>query len=572
MGVWLALAVAGGVVAGAIVWIALRPRPRAGAGGSAGGGAPAAASAALAGALPVGDELDQDVEFTVYRPRRMAPHEWHTLLAFAHRTELVAADDGRTIDPIEEVARQATAVLAADEPAYAPAAESSSLPVPRGGDVTFVPVLPGCEVNPPHRTFTWNEPVHREEFRIRPTSVPAGETVRGHLAVYLGAVVLAEVNLSMQVEAAGADVPARVETQPSTPSTARRFERVFLSYSHKDSQVVDLVESLNILNVHYVRDSRDLRSGEDWRQGLESLIRSSDRFQLFWSRNSMASPEVANEWRYALSLDRADFIRPVYWEEPRPEDPVRELPPAALNRLHFQLLDFGDDRDRAGVTPLRPPTVVPASAAPAAARKSAVPKALAAALGAAAAAVALVLASGGPHLDKAVDDDVAGPVTGDPDESVPVTGEPVPTEPTDATDVGGGEETVAALVTSCTGADLGACDRLFAATDDGDLVALAASCGGASSVRFAGDCARHFDAALEAPAAACAGGDMGACDDLAGDARTGTPYGIVAGSCGGRRPAGESTGACLTLAQPTDAGSSTTTVGRPRIDPVTVPP
>jgi hypothetical protein len=553
MGVWLALAVAGGVVAAAIVWFVLRPRPRAGA--DAGSGVPAIGGgpAPVAGP-PAGAELDQDVEFTVYRPRRMAPQEWYTLLAFAHRTELVEAGDGRTIDPIEEVARQASAVLAADAPAYAPAAESSSLPVPQGGDITFVPVLPGCEVNPPHRTFTWNEPVHREEFRIRPTSVPAGETVRGRLAVYLGAVLLAEVNLGIQVEAPGATVPTRVETQPAT---TRRFERVFLSYSHKDREVVDLVESLNILDVAYVRDSHDLRSGEDWREGLESLIRSSDRFQLFWSRNSMASPEVANEWRYALSLDRADFIRPVYWETPRPEDPVRELPPAALNRLHFQLLDFGDDRDRAAVAPLRPPTVAPASAAPApaAAKRRGVPKALAAVLGAAAAAAAFVLLTGGPQTGNTVDDDIAGPATSDTGGSVPGTGEPNTGDP--------GDETVAALVTSCTAADLGACDRLFAATDDRELVALAASCGGASSVAFAGDCARHFDAALEEPAAACTAGDMGACDDLAGDAGSGTPYDLLAGSCGGRRPSREAAGTCLTLVRPPDVVTPSTTPASP---------
>jgi hypothetical protein len=174
MGVWLALAVAGGVAVAVLVWLALRSRPRQ----RADSGLPAAAD------LSARAELDQDVEFTVYRPRRMAPQEWYTLLAFAHRTELTVARDGRTIDPIEEVARQATALLGADEAAYASVVEASSRPLPRGADITFAPVLPGCEVNPPHRTFTWAEPVHREEFRISPVDVQPGETVRGHMDVY----------------------------------------------------------------------------------------------------------------------------------------------------------------------------------------------------------------------------------------------------------------------------------------------------------------------------------------------------------------------------------------------------
>jgi hypothetical protein len=541
MGVWLALAVASGVVAAAIAWLVLRPRPRADADVPASAGDPAAAEP-----LPPPAELDHDVEFTVYRPRRMAPQEWHTLLVFAHRTELSVAHNGDVIDPIAEVSRQAAAVLGADERAYPPAVESSSRPLPRGTDVTFAPVLPGCEVDPPHRTFTWSEPVHREEFRICPVSVPPGETVRGHVAVYQGTILLAEVNLSIKVDVPGAVAPVRAEVEPAS---ARRFERVFLSYSHKDSQVVDLVESLNILDVEYLRDSSSLRAGEDWREALEGLIRSSDRFQLFWSRNSMGSEEVANEWRFALSLGRPDFIRPVYWETPRPEDPARELPPDELNRLHFQLLDFRDDRGVAAVTALRPASAVPASAAPPAARRpraKSVPKVLVAALGAAAAAVALVAVTGGPNVGNSVKDDIAGPATSD------VTGGSAPGDG----DADPGGETVAALVTSCEGADLDACDRLFVATTDAELVALAASCGGASSVTFAGDCARGFDPALEAPAAACAAGDMASCDSLAGDAPPATPYGVLAGSCGGRRPAGESAGACLTapdLVAPTTA-------------------
>ncbi len=550
MGVWLALAVAGGVAVAVLVWLALRSRP----GPRAGAGVPVAEQP-----LPAGAEVDQDVEFTVYRPRRMAPREWYTLLAFAHRTELVVSGDGRTLDPIEEVARQATAVLAADAASYASVVESSSHPLPRGADITFVPVLPGCEVNPPHRTFTWAEPVHREEFRVSPVDVPPGETVRGHMDVYRGALLLAEVNLSIRVDAPGAAVPVPAEVQPES---GRRFERVFLSYSHKDSRIVDLVESVNILDVEYLRDSRSLRSGDDWRQGLESLIRSSDRFQLFWSRNAMESREVANEWRYALSLGRSDFIRPVYWETPRPEDPARRLPPDELDRFHFQLLDFAGDRDLAPVTALRPPAAAPAaaapaSAAPAAARRSgaktALPKALVAALGAAAAAVVLVMVTGGPNLGNNAGDDVAGPATSDAGGSDPGTVDPGTGDPGDPD----GGETVAALVTACTGADLGACDRLFVATTDDELVALAASCGGASTVAFAGDCARNFDAALEPPAAACSAGDMGACDDLAGASRSRTAYGVLAGSCGGRRPSGGSTGACLTAVLPPDGGTDT---------------
>ena len=44
---------------------------------------------------------------------------------------------------------------------------------------------------------------------------------------------------------------------------------------------------------------------------------------------------AGDEWEHALALQRPLFIRPLYWEEPRPEDPSQKLPPVALQALHF---------------------------------------------------------------------------------------------------------------------------------------------------------------------------------------------------------------------------------------------
>ena len=64
----------------------------------------------------------------------------------------------------------------------------------------------------------------------------------------------------------------------------------------------------------------------------------------------MTSSFVRQEWEYALSLNRANFIRPVYWEEPLPEMREQGLPPAALKRLQFHRLIHG-----AGLYPLVAP-------------------------------------------------------------------------------------------------------------------------------------------------------------------------------------------------------------------------
>jgi hypothetical protein len=88
----------------------------------------------------------------------------------------------------------------------------------------------------------------------------------------------------------------------------------------------------------YLRDVTHLRAGEAWNDRLLDFIRTADVFQLFWSRNSMRSPWVRQEWEYALSLGRPHFVRPTYWEMPLPQAPEQDLPPSALRALHFQRL------------------------------------------------------------------------------------------------------------------------------------------------------------------------------------------------------------------------------------------
>jgi hypothetical protein len=124
--------------------------------------------------------------------------------------------------------------------------------------------------------------------------------------------------------------------QPSaSPSlaTASGYESVFVSYSTKDSTIVDWMESTyTALGMTYLRDIKALRSGERWDQELLKLIERADLFQLCWSANAKQSSYVTDEWRFALGLKKPNFIRPCYWEDPMPE------PPPELKPLHFARL------------------------------------------------------------------------------------------------------------------------------------------------------------------------------------------------------------------------------------------
>ncbi len=301
---------------------------------------------------PAADEqnvaVDDDVQFSVYRPRVVRPAVPEKLVAFAHKSD-VYEEDGRIVDPAAEVARQAEAVLG-DLSRHAQTIADSNVPIMRGDTLRFVPVVDGIEFNPTALEFRWVRGVHREVFEFRADPSLDGRVASGRMSVFLGMVLIADVSLRIRVDSTAPD-PAPDRTR------ANVYGKVFPSYSHNDKLVVDqVISAARTLGHTYLRDVDQLRSGQDWQHEIENYIDQADIFQLFWSPQSMYSPHVRHEWTYALSLGRPDFIRPVYWEVPRPSAPP-DLPPPDLDRLHFMYL-AGDD------APARPPEPAAVGASP----------------------------------------------------------------------------------------------------------------------------------------------------------------------------------------------------------------
>jgi TIR domain-containing protein len=290
--------------------------------------APAPPPPVAADEEPASLVYDEHVQFTVYRPRILEPGKWHPLLAFAHLSERRPDAPADEPDPTAEVARQASAVLG-DLSAYRQVSEDSSQGIPRDGEITFVPSVPGADFNPRTQSFLWTESVHRAEFRVRAQAALPKQILHGRMSVYLGAILLAEINLSFGI---GQASPSRPDT---IGESARPYRKIFASYSHRDDAIVrQNWDYAKALGDEYLQDVINLRSGERWVPALEKLIREADVFQLFWSWNALQSDYVQNEWRYALGLRRTAFIRPVYWDDPFPAR--GDLPPKDLLDLHFQ--------------------------------------------------------------------------------------------------------------------------------------------------------------------------------------------------------------------------------------------
>ena len=293
--------------------------------------------------------VDENVQFTVYRPTAVQPKVWYPLLAFAHLAERRPDAPPGQPDPLEHVQELAEQALG-EEAAYSTRVDAGA-GVPREGQLTFAPFVEGVDFNPRSQTFEWQEDVHQQNFRLKARPDTAGRVLRGQLTVYLGAFILADIDLTFRVDLAAPPPPtptvrgpvlntspaSQTSPQPElTPATAVPYQRVFPSYSHKDLAIVRQAEVYGRALGHvYLRDRLALRSGEEWEVRLLELIDQADIFQLFWSSNSMNSEYVRLEWEHAQALGRRGFIRPTYWEVPMPKSTNPQLPPDELAKLHF---------------------------------------------------------------------------------------------------------------------------------------------------------------------------------------------------------------------------------------------
>jgi hypothetical protein len=193
-----------------------------------------------------------------------------------------------------------------------------------GSLVTVMLWAPDAECQTSQEQFLWQGTWRAVDFGLRRRPGARGGDLVGTLSWFVGLVCVAQVSFRI-AEAASAMAPT-----DAAFSSALGYEAVFVSYSHADAGIVDMLDAAyTALGMKYLRDVKTLRSGETWNPRLLALIGEADLFQLCWSANASRSTYVAEEWRHALGRGSAGFIRPLYWEEPMP------APPPELRHLHF---------------------------------------------------------------------------------------------------------------------------------------------------------------------------------------------------------------------------------------------
>lgn len=285
-----------------------------------------------------GTPLDDDVQFTVYRPRRVRPERWYSVIAFIHKTTPVEIVPGAgVVDPVEVVDQQAKTLLREEGASFARVVGDSSISLSKGTELLFEPWLDGVEFNPLLVWVRWEEPVHHARFRFAVPAQLDGRRLSGGLRVFVGVMLIGEVTFQIEVDST-MDDDMSPEQVP-----IKRYRKIFASYSHRDADIVRAVAAFGqLIGDEYYIDAFTLRSGERWEPRLTELIDAADVFQLFWSSNAMTSEPVLHEIEHALGLERDGFIRPIRWEEPLPRDERRGIPPKAILDLHFSWLPRHD--------------------------------------------------------------------------------------------------------------------------------------------------------------------------------------------------------------------------------------
>ncbi|HRQ23147.1 MAG TPA: toll/interleukin-1 receptor domain-containing protein [Anaerolineales bacterium] len=267
--------------------------------------------------------LADEVQFTAFHPATARVKGWHTMMVYVHRASALTAVQRDIRKFMDEIST----------PLEVRAADTTHLI--RGTPITIIPSCNDVQFNPEQVTFRWLEEFHPARFRLYSDKPTAKRARKGFIEFFANGLLIGRLQFGLRF--------SKSKTMPSsktweTQITGRMLldSQVFISYSRKDVEMVSLMrEFIRGLGYRTLMDIHDLRTSQNWEKGLRKMIEQADVFQLFWSKNSAASENVAKEWRHALKCKKV--VVPVYWKKP-----LSPLPPRPLDSIHFGYLPIAE--------------------------------------------------------------------------------------------------------------------------------------------------------------------------------------------------------------------------------------
>jgi hypothetical protein len=279
-----------------------------------------------------GAEKTSEVQFSAFFPPEAQVNHPHGLYVYAHLPGV--------LDAINKDVERFRQELGGEVPKPKTAKQTARLQ--HETPITLVPECDELEFEPASLTKKWREDWVRFDFDFRPTADVVDETVMIRVSVMVRGIEIAHINCPMKIvqtiqqPVEKTDNPLRAARLAT--KTAKLYDRIFVSYSRRDTQVAEAYRLAQMaIGNDVFMDSYSIRVGEDWRAALATAIDEADIFQLFWSNHAAESENVQHEWDYALKYKCPDqhcasFIRPVFWDKPMPQ------PPEPLSHLNFRFV------------------------------------------------------------------------------------------------------------------------------------------------------------------------------------------------------------------------------------------
>lgn len=244
--------------------------------------------------------LDQpkQVEFSQFTPSLIPPDKSSQMYLYIH------------VPPAKnEVMADFMAISGLADGEFNEDSQRSSLPFRQGTRFTVIPFIRNAKVSPANADIIWDNDVSLVNFFIRPNTQAINDGyVEGEIRISVGILVVATIPIRIRVG------KRKYRNEPEYKAqSAETFNKIFISYSHKDKAVVHGLTALYRANpdIKPFVDKHEFKSGDNWWEVAQNLIQEAHAFQLCWSPNSSKSEPVEQEWKYALKIQRK--ILPIYF-------------------------------------------------------------------------------------------------------------------------------------------------------------------------------------------------------------------------------------------------------------------
>jgi hypothetical protein len=277
----------------------------------------------------------QPVHFTLYNPTEAIAETQSSIVFYTHLDEMMDSVASDVKKFAEELG---------DKPPEMRRSRSHTMIAP-GTELTVSIEADDLDIQPQSQTKTWKgSHFLRFIFEFSADKDLVGELVTIRASVRIGGIEVGHVNGAL-----GIVEVKQYETVTNTlalakmkDNTGELYKNVFISYSRRDKAIAENYRLVQIAMGNDVfMDTYSIRTGESWQASLANAIDSAEIFQLFWSEHSANSPNVRDEWEYALKYrckgnDCGGFLRPVFWKHPMADIPEE------LGYLNFKFVPLGN--------------------------------------------------------------------------------------------------------------------------------------------------------------------------------------------------------------------------------------